>query len=58
MKSYLSILKKHCANTHYKLGVAYLRLGERQAALEQLRILKRLRPEMAERLNALIPKQA
>ena len=55
--TYLRIVLSHCAATHYKLGVAYVRLGEWQLARREHRILKKLKPQLAERLHALIPKE-
>ncbi len=39
---------------HYGLGLAYLELGDKSAALEEYKILKKLNPELAEKLFARI----
>jgi TonB family protein len=38
------------AATHYHLGLAYLRAGDKQSALEEYRILKPVRADLAKRL--------
>ena len=57
LKTHLKVVHAHCAATHYKLGLIYARLGQRHAALREHRILKRLRPDLAEQLYALIARE-
>jgi len=40
-------LKPNWPTAHYQLGLAYHRMGDRNAAMEQYRILQRLDPELA-----------
>ena len=42
------------AEAHYNLGVAYLQLNDRDSAIEQYKILKKLDTERANRLFNLI----
>lgn len=49
-------LKPDYAEAHFNLGVAYLQLGKKHEAEEQQRILVKLNPELAAKLDALIKK--
>jgi Flp pilus assembly protein TadD len=49
-------LKPDYPEAHYNLGVAYVQQGRKPEAREQLRILTKLNPEMAAKLQALIKK--
>lgn len=49
-------LRADYAEAHYNLGVAYLQAGKKHEAEEQQRILVKLKPELAAKLEALIGK--
>jgi tetratricopeptide (TPR) repeat protein len=47
-------LKANYAGAYFNLGYAYLQIGDRNAALEQYKVLQTLNPELAKKLYALI----
>jgi len=50
------VARPEWADAHFNLGSVYLKLGDRQSAQSEFRILKNLNEELAERLGAAIQK--
>jgi tetratricopeptide (TPR) repeat protein len=49
-------IKRDYAEARYYLGLAYLKIGNRAAAMEEYRILQKIDPKLAKILSQKIPK--